>query len=442
MRARTWLPVLPVLGLVLAMAVVTPAADAAGVRYAKPSGSGTACTAAVPCTLVEAVNNASTGDEVVLAPGTYTPGVQVKPTNNSVHIHATPGQPRPVVSVSSAGTAVAPVLQLDDLRRGDQPDRHGLGVVPVRLRQHGDPRHRPRDLRHRVLRGFRGVDAGRPVRRERRRDRLRPQLRRLRRHQHHEGAQPHRDRDRRRDGVRHLLLRQRLPHDDGRQELDPLRGDRRADRRLGGAQTTVTLATSNYDNVNTVAGGTVTPPGTATNQTAAPVFADTTLFHQATTSPTVDAGAADVDAGTTDLDGDARQLGKAVDIGADELVPPPDTTAPDTAFGKKPGKHTHSRKAKFTFTATEAATFLCSLDKKPATPCASPFKKRVKKAGKHTFSVAAVDAAGNVDPTAAVYKWRVRAKAPTTHRYAAIRTPSASRPAAWSGGRPRRSRGR
>src|SRR5438132_662912 len=61
MRARSVLPVLPVLGLVLAMAAVTPAADAAAVRYAIPGGSGTACTAAVPCNLSQALNSAASG---------------------------------------------------------------------------------------------------------------------------------------------------------------------------------------------------------------------------------------------------------------------------------------------------------------------------------------------------------------------------------------------
>jgi hypothetical protein len=419
MRARSLLPVLPVLGLVLAMAVVTPAAEAAAVRYAKPSGSGTACTAAVPCTLAEAVNNASTGDEVVLAPGTYTPGVQIKPTNDSVHIHATSGQPRPVVSVSSAGTAVAlsssssiSDVEIDQTGTGSALSMFGFDNTATRVIAratsgvgcYGGFGALMQDALCVASAGGTAFNlnfAGTVV--------STMKVRNLTAiatgsgstafEIYSYGSGSHMTMD-----VKNSIL-------SGAVDVKTSAG--------GGAQTTVTLATSNYDNVDTAAGGTVTPAGTATNQTAAPVFADTTLYHEAGTSPTVDAGAADADAGTTDLDGDARQLGKGVDIGADELVPPPtppDTTAPDTAFGKKPGKRTHSRKAKFTFTATEAATFLCSLDKKPATPCASPFKKRVKKVGKHTFTVVAVDAAGNLDPTPADYTWHVKAKPRRTNR--------------------------
>jgi hypothetical protein len=46
-------------------------------------------------------------------------------------------------------------------------------------------------------------------------------------------------------------------------------------------------------------------------------------FHQASTSPTIDAGVTSADNGATDFDGDPRALGASTDIGADEFVPSP-----------------------------------------------------------------------------------------------------------------------
>lgn len=43
-----------------------------GTLFVKPTGSGTACTAAAPCTLATALAQARTGDTVYLAAGTYT----------------------------------------------------------------------------------------------------------------------------------------------------------------------------------------------------------------------------------------------------------------------------------------------------------------------------------------------------------------------------------
>ena len=110
-----------------------------------------------------------------------------------------------------------------------------------------------------------------------------------------------------------------------------------------GSSVTVIAQSSNYDSTATLGAATVTSPGSGTNQTAAPIFADTTLYHQAPSSPTVNAGTTDGFTGAVDLDGDARPQGAANDIGADELVPivnppqpPADTTPPETTIDKGP----------------------------------------------------------------------------------------------------------
>jgi hypothetical protein len=90
------------------------------------------------------------------------------------------------------------------------------------------------------------------------------------------------------------------------------------------------------------------------------------------------------------------------------LPGPPDTTAPDTLLGLHPHKKTTNRRATFTFSSTElAGSFLCSVDGKPYKPCNSPFTSAKLKRGKHRFQVFARDSAGNQDPSAATFFWKV-----------------------------------
>ena len=59
------------------------------------------------------------------------------------------------------------------------------------------------------------------------------------------------------------------------------------------------------------------------NQSAAPLFSGgLENWHEGEGSPTIDAGIEDPYTGATDYDGDPRKVGAAVDIGADEFVPP------------------------------------------------------------------------------------------------------------------------
>jgi hypothetical protein len=90
----------------------------------------------------------------------------------------------------------------------------------------------------------------------------------------------------------------------------------------------------------------------------------------------------------------------------------PDVQPPDTAIATKPRARMVIRKkvgvARFGFVATEpGSTFICQLDRKAPVPCPSPKSYSVK-VGDHLFSVSAVDAAGNRDPSPAQYAFEVK----------------------------------
>jgi hypothetical protein len=84
---------------------------------------------------------------------------------------------------------------------------------------------------------------------------------------------------------------------------------------------------------------------------------------------------------------------------------PPDTTPPETTILTKPPMETESSSATFTFSCNEdSCTFECRLDSSPWTACTSPKNYTVTE-GSHTFSVKAIDGAGNPDPSPAIYSW-------------------------------------
>jgi hypothetical protein len=92
-----------------------------------------------------------------------------------------------------------------------------------------------------------------------------------------------------------------------------------------------------------------------------------------------------------------------------------DTTPPDTTITSGPSGTVNSPSATFAFTASEAATFTCSLDGAAYTACSTPKTYTGLGFGSHTFQVRATDAAGNTDPTPAQRTWTVNA--PPTARF-------------------------
>ena len=400
--------------------VAPPASAVGSIRYASTTGTvGQTCaTPATACNIEKAVNSAGADDEIVIAPGTYTPAAPLANPAIHLNVHGTAGQPRPVLTINAPLTyglflngtgAQVSDLVINQTSTGFALDTFSTNVLVQRVEVHASG-----DNSIACLPGVSGLfrdslcvatgansaavavdytGAGGTLR-----------IRNLTGIATGTGSV----------GLRaHAGPATPLVADVRNSIFQGVAADIESTTTGAGATSAVAVQSSNYDVVSVAGvGATATAAGTGTNQTAAPLFADTTAYHQAAGSPTVDKGTVDADLGSADLDADPRVLYAAPDIGVDEYrdVTPADTTPPDTVFDKTPKKKTFSHRAKFLFHSTEPGSKLtCRLDKKPAVSCVA-FSKRMKKAGKHTFTVVATDAHGNVDPTPATYTWKVKKK--------------------------------
>ncbi len=171
---------------------------------------------------------------------------------------------------------------------------------------------------------------------------------------------------------------------------------------------TLNATDSNYSTTSEDGDGTttITPPETAGNQMAEPALFSPAAgdFHQVLGSPTINGGDDDQGVAALDLDGMPRFQGPAPDIGAHEY----DLIPPETTITKKPKAKTESSKAKLKFSSSEPdSTFRCKVDNKPERDCSSSLRLKRLKPGRHKVSVAAVDAAGNEDPTPSTATWKV-----------------------------------
>ena len=88
-------------------------------------------------------------------------------------------------------------------------------------------------------------------------------------------------------------------------------------------------------------------------------------------------------------------------------LPAADVVPPDTSINTGPSGTTSNTFATFTFSATEPATFTCSLDGAAPEPCSSSKTYVNLTEGDHTFTVQATDTAGNADPVPATRSWTV-----------------------------------
>jgi hypothetical protein len=93
---------------------------------------------------------------------------------------------------------------------------------------------------------------------------------------------------------------------------------------------------------------------------------------------------------------------------------PGDSQAPDTTIDQAPDMFSRSGQATFRFSSDDpTATFQCRIDKEVAQPCQSPYVRTLPD-GTHSFSVRAVDAAGNSDDSPAERVWTIDTVAPDT----------------------------
>ena len=104
---------------------------------------------------------------------------------------------------------------------------------------------------------------------------------------------------------------------------------------------------------------------------------------------------------------------RATDSGATDPTPAVffwtvDTIAPDTTITSSPPVTSTSASASFSFSANDSSsTFLCSLDMAAPSSCGGTTSYSGLSDGQHSFTVAAIDQAGNVDGTPASWSWTI-----------------------------------
>ncbi|HEX6229006.1 MAG TPA: choice-of-anchor Q domain-containing protein [Solirubrobacterales bacterium] len=93
------------IGLAVSLALLLGATAAqAEQRYAAPDGTGSTCTQQEPCSLAEASNGASNGDEVIVAAGDYTiSGAPLNVVHTGLQLHGDFGGPMPRVFATLGG---------------------------------------------------------------------------------------------------------------------------------------------------------------------------------------------------------------------------------------------------------------------------------------------------------------------------------------------------
>ncbi|HEV3478132.1 MAG TPA: hypothetical protein VG144_01635, partial [Gaiellaceae bacterium] len=88
-----------------------------------------------------------------------------------------------------------------------------------------------------------------------------------------------------------------------------------------------------------------------------------------------------------------------------------DATAPVATILQKPLDPSNSNAASFGFIVSESAATVCKLDSAAFVACSSPVPYNNLGDGRHTFTLRAIDAAGNTGETS--YSWRIETRPPT-----------------------------
>ncbi len=90
-----------------------------------------------------------------------------------------------------------------------------------------------------------------------------------------------------------------------------------------------------------------------------------------------------------------------------------DTVPPETTIDAAPAALSNDATPELGFSSNEPGTFVCTIDGGALEPCTTPFAPTLAD-GPHTFTVAAIDDAGNQDPTPAEHLWTMDTVAPET----------------------------
>jgi hypothetical protein len=322
-----------VAALLCASAVTAPAAGAA-VRHAAPGAGGPEpCAATAPCGFANAVSGASTGDEVVVAPGNHVVSSLVDLTADSVVVRGPAAAPRPRVSSTSSillrvwgsGVTVRDLrlesptapgeFVVNDHAKGNLYER--VEVVATGTTGAGMLLRDGTTLRDSVV-WAQGPDATAVMTAN---TPLAPVT----------GARLERVTAIGGSGVGLGVAASSCFGDKQRVTLvdviaraggDDVFASEMCDIGIdpGPPVIEVHVGSSNAGELIADVGAAVHDLGA--NQTAAPVFADAAGgdFHQLAGSPTIDAGTGPVGVGALDLDLQPRVLGSASDIGADEFA--------------------------------------------------------------------------------------------------------------------------
>jgi len=310
-------------GTAMAAATLAPCASAAAQRYATPAGFGTTCSSADPCGVIEAVEGAGAGDEVIIKPGEYPlPGgfTDTAP----ITIHGVAGKPRPRLFFSGKGT-----LLLDDgstLRHIELVRPTGNGVITAKNATLDQVIARSggyvatADVQNSTIRNSifeASGDGGRALRAEAIGVPNNTALRNVTAIATGAGAVAVEASASLGAGGNALIGATNVIARGG-----PGGASFQAGTDSSGAQATIGLGHSNYGATtpSTVGTNATTTSGGA-NQSAPVVFVDAAAgdYRQAPGSSTIDAGLDDVKNGGLDVDGDPRTIG-TTDIGADEFV--------------------------------------------------------------------------------------------------------------------------
>jgi hypothetical protein len=416
------------------LALALPATASAATRYASPGGGEIpGCPQVSPCSLKLAITGASSGDEVVVTPGTYAVEETIK-TENPLFIHGEGSAPRPRI-VGAAGVtpfqSFAP-QHLSYLTVEATDEGAGVFFVPadgtvlerLELLAHGNGGLGLRPGPNFTLTDslivadestgagglfIQGAASGAPLLRN---DTIIA------------------------SGPESIAVSTTVVKSDVSIDVEAVNviasAETDASATIAPEKTGATAAMSfDHSNLDNTVGAITSTNG----QTAAPQFVPSNppSFVEAPGSPTIDAGVNDAANGPLDLGGNTRSLPGSrscsgtppaiTDIGAYEFVPPlPACPAPAPPETKITGFKLRKRRAVVRFAATGGSgpvSFECRLDLRPFRPCSSPKAFKHLKRGKHVFRVRAI-AGGQVDPTPAIHKFKVKPKH-RRHRHRAHR---------------------